>query len=887
MSRNLVIVESPAKARTIEKYLGKDYEVLASYGHVRDLIPKEGAVDTEHDFAMRYDVIDRNAKQVDKIARSLKKSDALLLATDPDREGEAIAWHLLELLRERGLLEDKHVARVVFHEITKRAVAHAVENPRDISSDLVNAQQARRALDYLVGFNLSPLLWKKVQRGLSAGRVQSPALRLICERDAEIEAFVPEEYWKIEASVEKDGTPFGARLSQLDGEKVEQFTVNNHGSARDALTTLTAAAGGQLTEDSQESADAPALRSAGGELRVAKVERKQRKRNPAPPFITSTLQQEAARKLGFTAKRTMRTAQSLYEGVRLGDGDETGLITYMRTDSVNLANDAVAELRQLIADRYGDKNLPDAPRTFRTKSKNAQEAHEAIRPTASARVPAEIKQYLASDQFRLYELIWQRTVASQMMHALFDTVSADLAAGDDDRHLFRASGRTLREAGFLAVYKEGKDDDKEDDDGDKRLPPLEENERLSLVEIVPTQHFTEPPPRFTEAALVKTLEEYDIGRPSTYASIISTLQDREYVEMDGKAFMPTPLGKIVNKFLTDHFTRYVDYAFTANLEDRLDAVSRGEEQWQPLLREFWDRFSDQIESKQDLSREEVAQARELGTDPESGKPVIVRIGRFGPFVQIGSKDDEEKPKFAGLRKGQDMDKITLDEALYLFNLPRDLGETPEGEEIQVNIGRFGPYVRFGKTFASLKEDDPYTISKERALEVIAEKKEADAKKLIKHFEDAGIKVQHGPFGPYITDGKKNASVPKDQEPADLTLEQCQEIIAKAPEKKKRGRKGSAKTAGAKKSAAGDGRTAKASGSKTTASKTTSSKAKGTKTDGAPSKAAKSGTGKSGGTKTKATGSTKGGSAKTTPAKSKAAGKDGDSGKAGGGSRRKS
>ncbi|WP_423823073.1 DNA topoisomerase I [Salinisphaera sp. SPP-AMP-43] len=849
MSRNLVIVESPAKARTIEKYLGKDYQVLASYGHVRDLIPKEGAVDTQNDFAMHYDVIERNAKQVDKIAKSLKQSDTLLLATDPDREGEAIAWHLMELLRDRGLLEDKDVKRVVFHEITKRAVANAVAHPRSISDDLVNAQQARRALDYLVGFNLSPLLWKKVQRGLSAGRVQSPALRLICERDAEIEAFVPEEYWRIEAKAEKDDTPFSARLSQLDGDKIEQFTINDQGGADAAYEKLIAAA--------------------QGSLRVATVEKKQRRRNPSPPFTTSTLQQEAARKLGFNARRTMRTAQGLYEGVKLGDGDETGLITYMRTDSVNLANDALTEIRQTIGDRYGDKNLPDSPRTFKTKSKNAQEAHEAIRPTASARIPSEIKGYLTTDQFRLYELIWQRTVASQMVHALFDTVSADLAADANNQHLFRATGRTLREAGFLSVYKEGRDadDSKGDDDDDKRLPPLEEGETIKLNEIVPTQHFTEPPPRFTEAALVRTLEEYDIGRPSTYAAIISTLQDREYVEMDGKAFMPTPLGKIVNKFLTDHFTRYVDYEFTANLEDQLDAVSRGEAEWRPLLAEFWERFSDQIEAKQDLSREEVAQARELGTDPETGKPVIVRIGRFGPFVQIGSKDDEEKPKFAGLRKGQDMDKITLDEALYLFNLPRDLGETPEGEEIQVNIGRFGPYVRYGKKFASLKEDDPYTISKERALEVIAEKKEADAKKLIKHFEDAGIKVQHGPFGPYITDGKKNASVPKDQEPADLTLEQCQEIIAKAPEKKKRGRK-NAKTSASKK-ASSSAKTAKTSASKAKTSKSAASKSKTgngkTKTATKKTSGSKSATGSKGSTssasksKTKTSRSRSGGS----------------------------
>ncbi|MAA74698.1 MAG: DNA topoisomerase I [Salinisphaeraceae bacterium] len=767
MTQNLVIVESPAKAKTIEKYLGKDFQVLASYGHVRDLVPKEGAVDTEHDFAMRYDVIDRNAKHVDKIARSLKKSDALYLATDPDREGEAIAWHLLELLREKGLTEGKDVRRVVFHEITKTAVNDAIANPRTVSDALVNAQQARRALDYLVGFNLSPMLWRKVQRGLSAGRVQSPALRLICERDAEIEAFVPEEYWKIEARARKDDEAeektFGARLYEFEGEKVEQFTVTEAGRA--------------------EAVEKALRDAANGKLKVAKVDRKQRRRNPAPPFTTSTLQQDASRKLGFTATRTMRTAQQLYEGIDIG-GETVGLITYMRTDSVTLAADAVREIRETIESRYGKKSLPDDARSFKAKSKNAQEAHEAIRPSACARTPDEMKKNLSSDQARLYELIWQRTMACQMMHALFDTVSADLAAGP---HLFRASGSTLKEPGFLAVYQEGRDE-KEDPDADKRLPQLDEGELLNLEDIITTQHFTEPPPRFTEASLVKTLEEYDIGRPSTYASIISTLQDREYVDMDGRSFMPTPLGKIVNKFLTEHFTRYVDYEFTAKLEDDLDAISRGESEWRPLLADFWKRFSEQLEAKQDLSREEVAQARELGTDPETGKPVIVRLGRYGPFVQIGSKDDEEKPKFAGLRPHQDMDKITLDEAMVLFTLPRELGETPEGEEVQANVGRFGPYVRYGKKFASLKEDDPYTITLERALEVIAEKKEADAKKLIKTWDDSKVKVQHGPYGPYITDGKKNARVPKDAEPEKLTLEECEELLAKAPARKPRKRR---------------------------------------------------------------------------------------------------
>ncbi|WP_111748386.1 DNA topoisomerase I [Salinisphaera orenii] len=813
MSENLVIVESPAKARTIEKYLGQDYEVLASYGHVRDLIPKEGAVDPDDEFAMHYDVIERNAKQVGKIERELKKSKSLVLATDPDREGEAIAWHLLELLRSRGELETKQVKRVVFNEITKSAVQNAVENPREISNDLVNAQQARRALDYLVGFNLSPLLWKKVQRGLSAGRVQSPALRLICERDAEIAAFVPEEYWRIEAHLNKDATPFTARLSQLDGEKVEQFTLNDQTGANAAYEKLMAAA-----SDGEDST------SDNGTLRVAKVDKSQRRRNPAPPFTTSTLQQEAARKLGFNARRTMRTAQSLYEGVALGDGEATGLITYMRTDSVNLANEALNEIRETIGQRYGADNCPDKPRTFKTQSKNAQEAHEAIRPTGSARTPDTIKSYLSSDQHRLYELIWQRTVASQMVPAVFDTVSADLAADRDNQHLFRASGRTLREAGFLAVYKEGRDDNA-DDDSDKRLPALVEGEAITLDKIEPSQHFTEPPPRFTEAALVKTLEEYDIGRPSTYAAIISTLQDREYVEMDGKAFMPTPIGKIVNKFLTDHFTHYVDYDFTARLEDRLDAVSRGEEAWQPLLAEFWERFSQQIEAKQDLTREEVAQARELGTDPETGKPVIVRIGKYGPFAQLGSKDDEEKPRFASLRKGQDMDEITLDEALYLFNLPRDLGETAEGESLQANIGRFGPYVKYDNKFASLKSDDPYTITPERAREVVAEKKEADAKKVIQTFAEAGIKVQHGPYGPYITDGSKNASVPKSQEPGDLTVDECRDILAKAPDKKKRGRGKNASSAKSKQTANNQKSSTKSKASTTNKSKSSQAQKK--------------------------------------------------------------
>ncbi|MGD8378442.1 MAG: type I DNA topoisomerase [Gammaproteobacteria bacterium] len=610
MSKNLVIVESPAKAKTINKYLGKEFEVLASYGHVRDLVPKEGAVDPEHDFAMKYQVIDKNEKHVNAIIKSLKKADALYLATDPDREGEAISWHLYELLREKGALKDKPVYRVVFHEITKRAVADAVAHPRELSSDLVNAQQARRALDYLVGFNLSPLLWKKIRRGLSAGRVQSPALRMIVEREEEIQRFKAREYWTLEAEAAKDQQEFTAKLSQFNGKKVEQFTFGDEKSARAAEDTLRAAAAGGLD--------------------VVKVEKKQRRRNPAAPFTTSTLQQEASRKLGFTAQRTMRTAQQLYEGVDTGEG-AVGLITYMRTDSVNLAREALDEIREVIAERYGSDNVPKEPRQYRTRAKNAQEAHEAIRPTSPARDPDSVKSKLTSDQFRLYELIWKRTIACQMVHALFNTVAADLAAGKGN--IFRATGSVLVSPGFIAVYQEGQDDKKKDDDEDRILPPLEEGERVTLAGIKTEQHFTEPPPRYTEASLVKALEEYGIGRPSTYASIISTLQQRDYVEMDRKRFKPTDVGSVVNKFLTQHFTRYVDYDFTAELENELDEVSRGEKDWVPLLRNFWQPFKHLVDEKEEkVSRAEVTQEQLDENCPKCGKQLTIRLGRRGKFI---------------------------------------------------------------------------------------------------------------------------------------------------------------------------------------------------------------------------------------------------------------
>ncbi|MDZ7752112.1 MAG: DNA topoisomerase I [Gammaproteobacteria bacterium] len=758
---HLVVVESPAKARTIKKYLGPDFEVVASYGHVRDLVPKEGAVDTEDGFNMRYTVLDKNKKYVDAIAKAMKKADALFLATDPDREGEAISWHLYELLKERKVLDDKPVHRVVFHEITKTAIREAVDNPRTLSMDMVNAQQARRALDYLVGFNLSPLLWKKIKRGLSAGRVQSPALRLIVEREKEIEAFVTREYWTVEADLESAKEPFSAKLTHLDGEKLGQFSIDNGELAAEVKERLTA--------------------SAQGALKVARIERKQRRRNPAPPFTTSTLQQEAVRKLGFSAQRTMRVAQQLYEGIDTGSG-AVGLITYMRTDSVILAAEAVNELRAYISERYGKDDIPKSPRVFKTKSKNAQEAHEAVRPTSAARHPDDIKAHLSKDQHRLYDLIWKRTVACQMIHATIDTVGVDLDAGDGST--FRATGSTIVNPGFIKVYQEGRDDAKEDEDG-KRLPPLEEGQAVGLTEIRTEQHFTEPPPRYTEASLVKTLEEYGIGRPSTYASIIQTLEQREYVELESRRFRPTDVGRIVNDFLTDHFGKYVDYEFTARLEDDLDAVSRGEKEWIPLMESFWSPFKTQVDEKDAaLTRRDVAKAREIGKDPETGKPVVVRMGRFGPFVQIGDPEDEEKPRFAGLRPGQRLDAITLEEALTLFQLPRQLGETAEGEEVSANVGRFGPYVRYGSKFVSLKkEDDPYTVTLERALELIAEKREQDANREIKVFSEDGIKVLRGRYGPYVSDGKKNARIPKDKEPEDLDLEQCKALLAAAPEKK--------------------------------------------------------------------------------------------------------
>jgi len=822
MGQNLVIVESPAKAKTIKKYLGKDFEVLASYGHVRDLIEKEGAVDPSHGFAMKYELIDKNRPKVDAIEKAARKADTLFLATDPDREGEAISWHLAEILRQRGALDGRDLKRVRFYEVTQNAIREALEQPEDLNDNLINAQQARRALDYLVGFNLSPLLWRKIKPGLSAGRVQSVALRLICEREDEISAFVRKEYWTVEALGQKDRARFPARLVEYRGGKIEadtqkeRFSITSESRAREVERTLQAAAQGRLV--------------------VASVERKPKRRNPAAPFTTSTLQQEAARKLGFTARRTMQSAQRLYEA---------GHITYMRTDSVSLSNDAVADIRETIRQVYGEKTLSSSVNVYRTKSKNAQEAHEAIRPTSAALTPQQSEGVIEdSDQQRLYALVWKRAVACQMAPAVFDTVAVELVAGTDAgvagdaRHVFRANGQTLLEPGFLAAYHEDHDEDEVyESEDEQRLPALEEGEVVDLAELRPEQHFTQPPPRYTEASLVKALENFGIGRPSTYAAIIETLRYRKYVEMSGRAFVPTDIGKIVSRFLVRYFTNYVDYGFTARMEDILDEISNGERQWVPELERFWKPFRERVnEIGTSVSREEVAEARLIGTDPATGKPVSVRMGQYGPFVQLGSRDDEEKPRFASLMPGQRMDDVTLEDALKLLSLPRELGHTPDGKPVSVGRGQFGPYVKYGSKYASIKEDDPFTLTLERALEIVTAKEKADAERRIQVFGDEGISVLDGRFGPYVTDGKKNAKVPKPATitrdtdadtkarlwraaAAKLSLDECRELLAAAPEAKGRfGRRGAA----AKKSAP-----AAAKASKPKAPRKTAAKKKGT------------------------------------------------------------
>ncbi|MFC3874323.1 type I DNA topoisomerase [Neisseria musculi] len=605
MAKNLLIVESPSKAKTLKKYLGSEFEILASYGHVRDLVPKNGAVDPDNHFAMKYELVARNAKHVDAIVTAAKKADNLYLATDPDREGEAISWHLQEILKSKRGLGNIRPQRVVFHEITKNAVLEAIARPRGIETNLVDAQQARRALDYLVGFNLSPLLWKKIRRGLSAGRVQSPALRLICERENEIRAFEAQEYWTLHLDSHKGRSRFTAKLVQYKGEKLEQFSLPSETSQAEVLAALQ-----------------------GKSAQVAAIEKKKRSRNPAAPFTTSTMQQDAVRKLGMTTDRTMRTAQQLYEGIDVGQG-ATGLITYMRTDSVTLSQEALTEIRHYIENKIGKDYLPAAAKQYKTKSKNAQEAHEAVRPTSVYRTPESVKPFLTADQFKLYQMIWQRTVACQMAPARFDQTTVDIAVGEG---IFRVTGQVQTFAGFLSVYEESTDEENEGGEN-KKLPEMAEGETLPVDKLYGEQHFTTPPPRFNEATLVKALEEYGIGRPSTYASIISTLKDREYVTLEQKRFAPTDTGDIVNKFLTEHFAQYVDYHFTAKLEDQLDEIAGGKREWIPVMDKFWKGFHKQVEEKEGIERAKFTTEELDETCPRCGNHQLqIKFGRNGRFV---------------------------------------------------------------------------------------------------------------------------------------------------------------------------------------------------------------------------------------------------------------
>jgi DNA topoisomerase-1 len=858
MAKNLLIVESPAKAKTLKKYLGKDFEVLASYGHVRDLVPKNGAVDTENGYAMNYETIARNSKHVDAIAKAAAEADNILLAPDPDREGEAIAWHISELLKTKRALKGKKMQRVVFYEITESAVQEAVAHPREIAMPLVNAQQARRALDYLVGFNLSPLLWRKIRPGLSAGRVQSPALRLIVERELEIEKFKSQEYWSVHLDSQKNSTPFSAKLFQYQGKKLEQLSIGSQ-AEYDAIHAK--------------------LNDAKLPPKVVRVDKKGKQRNPAAPFTTSTLQQEAVRKLGMTSDRTMRTAQSLYEGVDIG-GQTIGLITYMRTDSLNLANEAVAEIRGYIGDNFAADYLPAKQPTYKSKSKNAQEAHEAIRPTSIARTPESMREHLNIDQMRLYEMIWKRTLASQMSPARFDTVSVDIRLSSDDT-LFRASGQTLVFPGFIGVYMEDVDDVEEEDSA--KLPPLTEGDVLPVEKLYGEQHFTQPPPRFSEASLVKSLEEYGIGRPSTYATIISTLQAREYATLDKKRFMPTDVGRVVIKFLTEHFTRYVDYGFTANLEDELDEVSEGKRDWIPVLDGFWQGFSKLLGDKKDVDRpgteileeacpkcgkplskrlgkrgsfigctaypecdytrslggeEDAGEARkELGEYPESKQTVLLLRGPYGYYVQLGEviEGEKAKPKRVSWPKELPLEQADLGTALKLLSLPRELGAHPEtAKKVIVNIGRFGPYIGHDGKFKSIpRTDSIFDIGLERAVELLAQAKAGNTvlRALGEHPDDkAAVEICSGRYGPYARHGKVNATLPKDLSPEEVTLEEALELIAaKAAKggtgKAKTTRKPAAKTAKPKTAKPKTPAKKKATGTAAAKTKTVAAKAK--------------------------------------------------------------
>ena len=830
---NVVVVESPAKAKTINKYLGSDYTVLASYGHVRDLPSKDGSVLPDQDFAMIWDVDPKSAKRLSDIADALKGAKTLILATDPDREGEAISWHVLEVLNRKKAVKDAKVQRVVFNAITKSAVTEAMKHPRDIDMELVDAYLARRALDYLVGFTLSPVLWRKLPGSRSAGRVQSGALRRVVQREIEIEAFKSQEYWGVEADVSAGSDPFMARLVKHQGKRLAKFDLNNEALAHDALAAVKA-----------------------GQFKISAVEKKPAKRSPAPPFTTSTLQQEASRKLGFSAQRTMQAAQKLYEGVDIG-GETVGLITYMRTDGVQVAQEAIDEARKVIAGRYGPTYVPEQPRYYKTKAKNAQEAHEAIRPTSLSRNPGSLR--LDGDLGRLYELVWKRMIASQMEQARIERTVIDLET-DDGRTGLRANGQVILFDGYLAAYEEGRDDptpgaDGEDDTG--RLPQVTQGAAAKVLSAKAEQHFTEPPPRYSEASLVKKLEELGIGRPSTYASILTVLRDRAYVHMDKNRFIPDDKGRLVTAFLEQFFRRYVEYDFTAALEEKLDLVSAGELDYKQLLRDFWKDFHAAVGEAGELRTSQVLDAlnetlgpaifpqradgtdpracptcgtgrlslktsrfgafigcsnypecrytrpiaapdgeqegeaggdRELGLDPKSSEKVWLKAGRFGPYVQLGEGD---KPRRSSLPKGWTPASLDLEQALRLLSLPREVGKDPEdGKPILAGLGRYGPYVQHDKTYASLGSiEEAFEVGLNRAVTLIAEKKAggprgargANApalKDLGAHPADGQpIRILSGRFGPYIKHGDTNANVPRGKDPQEVTLEEAVALLA--------------------------------------------------------------------------------------------------------------
>jgi DNA topoisomerase-1 len=847
---NIVIVESPAKARTVEKYLGRDYKVLATYGHVCDLPSKDGSVRPDEDFAMDYVADPKSAKQLKAITDEARKADRLLLATDPDREGEAISWHVLNHLKAKGALDSKPVERVVFYEVTRQAVLDALAHPRAIDMDLVNAQQARRALDYLVGFTLSPVLWRKVPGSRSAGRVQSVALRLIVDREMEIEAFRPREYWTVEADLAAaSGETLTARLDVLDGDKLGKFDLPDEAAATRAARAVEASA-----------------------LTVAKVERKQVRRNPPPPFTTSTLQQEAARKLGFTAQRTMRTAQRLYEGVEV-NGETVGLISYMRTDSVTLSSDALGATRAAIGNLYGDDFLPETPRQYTTRAKNAQEAHEAIRPTDPARKAGDLS--LGDDERRLYELIWKRTLACQMAPALLDQVAVIITSADGKVGL-RATGSVVAFDGYYRLYTEGRDEPAEDEGEGRRLPAVKEGAGLEARAITPEQHFTEPPPRYSEASLVKKLEELGIGRPSTYASIISVLQDRDYVRLEKKRFMPEDRGRLVTAFLESFFERYVQYDFTARLEDQLDLISNGDLDWKDVLREFWSAFSMAVDDIGHLRVRDILEKldeflgphifpddgsgkdqracpscadgrlslklgkfgafvgcsnypdcrytrplvvvngeggnggalaegpKALGRAPD-GAEVSLRKGPYGIYVQQEAAVEDEKPKRVSLPKDTDPDSVELDTALKLLALPREVGTHPEtGETITAGIGRYGPYIKHQNTFKSLKDgDDVLTIGLNRAVALLAEpggrRGSTPLRVLGRHpDDDREVALFRGRYGPYVKHNGVIANLPKGAEPDTVTLEQMLPLLAEKAAKKTKGRKRAKPSGGTRK-----------------------------------------------------------------------------------------